>query len=530
MQLHPTRNAVDLTLVGLLLVAVGVVLGQVAIIAWGGAIIVGLQIARAVTLLSVARVRTAGFEMLWTRPDRSVRAAVGQSLELLAEVRNRDSRAARYVELRVLHSPFLEVALEPMFGEVPAGGRLAVTVKVQASRVGRHGIYGLSLEVQGSPGLYEVPLTFSNPLGLEVLPGAYAAFTRTARGGRSHQQSEVGHPGKRRGGQDELRELRDYQSGDPFKRIAWRASARRGKMVVREYDLEERDVVWIFLDASTELWAGVAGDAPLDHAIERCGWLIEHHTSKGDRVGLGILAARQLAWFPPNKGAAHAAHLLEAAAFATGTYSGDRSAFDEAEVAARVLEHMRPLEPGLAEHLHASEIDRIARRASLALRRAPFKCPAPHAASPREQSLRHYLASFGIPSPARLEPDRPKSDSVLAQALKQVTNGKPRPSLIYICSPVPDPRQQAELLTSLKSLPRRRCELRWVPTRLQDGLDQADEDIASAVRYAIELRAEVARQSGEQRLRSIGVKLEPLEARSPRSETHTLTTNEATGA
>jgi uncharacterized protein (DUF58 family) len=505
--LHPTRNAVDLTLVGLLLLVVGVALGKPAILSWGGAIIVGLQIARAVTLLSVARVRAAGFEMLWTEPERCSRTTVGQTLRLGAEVRNRDSRAARYVELRALHSPFLGIRLEPAFGEVPAGGRLAVSVIIDSERVGRHGVFGLSLEVQGSPGLYEVPLTFSNPYGIEVLPRAYASATSRARGGRSHRRAATGLPGKRRGGSEELRELREYASGDPFKRIAWRASARRGLLMVKEYEIEERDVVWVVLDASVELWAGVPGKAPLDVAVDRAAGIIERHAARGDRVGLAIVASRRLAWLPPEKGAAHARALIEALAFRTSASSADRSGLDEADVAARVLEHLRPLEPTMVENLRSHELERIARRAALALKRAPFRCPAPQAATPREQTLRHYLESFGIDSPGRLEPEKPHTWKTLTQALKDLLQQRPRPSLVHVCAPVPEPDAKKELLSSL-SRGRARAVVRWVPTLLDAGLDPAVSETQRAVNFAVSLRANTARGLGERALGAAGVEID----------------------
>jgi uncharacterized protein (DUF58 family) len=390
---------------------------------------------------------------------------------------------------------------------VPAGGRLAVTVTMQARRVGRHGVFGLSLEVQGSPGLYEVPLTFSNPFGVEVLPRAYAVLSRSARGGRSSQRAEVGRAGKRRGGHDELRELREYSSGDPFKRIAWRASARRGRLMVKEYELEERDVVWVLLDASVELWAGALGRAPLDHGIEQAARLVEQHGSRGDRIGLGIVASRKLAWIAPNRGKAHVAHLLEALAFRTGTNTPDRSGLDEGDVAARVLEHLRPLEPQMAENLRSGEVDRIARRAALALKRAPFSCPAPRAATPREQSLWHYLESFGIASPPRLEPERPTTRRVLAQALTDVVAQRPKPSLVYVCAPVPEEEDQPAFTKKLGALGAR-VRVRWVPVLREDGIDTNQDATGQAVRYAIELRARTARTDGERWLHQRGVEIE----------------------
>jgi len=127
MQIHPTRASVDVAIAGMLGVAVAIATRQAAILAWSGALLVGLLIARAVTQIGIARVRSAGFEMLWRGDARLQRAARGELVELEAEIRNRDSRAARYVELRAVHAPAIQVELDPKSGEVPAGGRLRVT-------------------------------------------------------------------------------------------------------------------------------------------------------------------------------------------------------------------------------------------------------------------------------------------------------------------------------------------------------------------------------------------------------------------
>ena len=100
------------------------------VVAWAGSLLVGLAVARAVTEVSVSRIRNAGFEMLWRGEARSARVARGELLEIEAEVRNRDSRAARFVGLRAVFAPELAVEIVPAQGEVPAGGRLRVVLRV----------------------------------------------------------------------------------------------------------------------------------------------------------------------------------------------------------------------------------------------------------------------------------------------------------------------------------------------------------------------------------------------------------------
>lgn len=517
MQVHPTRTTVDLALAGMFCILAGVILRQAAVVSWGGAILIGLALARAVTRVSVAKIRARGFEMLWREDPRFRRLTRGESVELCAEVRNRDDRAARFVGLRAVCSPHLLVRIEPQSGEVPAAGRLRVQVKIAAPRVGRHGIHGLSLEVSGGPGLFEVPLTFANPFGIEVLPRTAATALRSARGGRSRMMAQAGRPGPLSGDGAALRELREHQPGDPFKRIAWKASARRGKLLVRDFEREERDVVWLLLDASVELWAGEPGHAPLDLAIDQVASVAQRHLAQGDLVGLGVVATRFLAWMRPSRGPGWEVELANVLAHATATIDADRSALDETEVASRVLDHMRPLDPAGTARLKASDLDRIARRAERLCARAPMVGSDAWAAAPRERILRRYLDAYGMGSPPRSETDREATDLQLVRALDRLLSERPRASLAYVWSPLPPPHTRPAIQRALRAHPRRRVAVRWVRIDALAGIPEPETSYAAAVAYAVCERAHVAEAQGAQALRALGVPVERISKRSPLS-------------
>ncbi len=504
MQVHPSRNTVDLALTSLVLFAGGLVLREAAIVAWAGACLVGIAVARTVTRVSVARIRVAGLEMVWLAEPRRQRVARGESVELAAELRNRDPRAVRFTSLRAVSSPNLEVAVEPAAGEVPASGRLPVTVRVTARRVGRHGIHGLSLEVLGAPGLFEVPLTFANPFGVEVLPHSYAITARSARGGRSRMQAALGRPGPFSGDGSALRELREHQPGDPFKRIAWKASARRGSLVVRDLEREERDVVWLVLDASVELWAGALGSAPLDLAIDEVAAVGSRHLAQGDRVGLAVVASRELAWLPPDRGPGREVELCSVLAQVTDTVDADRCDLDEEGVAARVFEHMRPLDPGGVARLRPSDLDRVARRAERLRLRAPMTSRDPFAPTPRERTLRRYLDAFGVGAPPRGTPERPRTDYALAAALARLQAERPRPSIVYVWSPPLD-AGRPEIHRALRRYARSRVSLRWMTVDLEASLPAGGDSMTKAVAFAVGERLRVARARSEQALDRLGI-------------------------
>jgi len=530
--LYPTRPAAHVAIAGLAVVSVGVITQQATLVGWGGAMLVAVAIARAVTLVSVSRIRAAGFEMLWVGTKRMVRTGRGGVVQLEAEVRNRDTLAARYVKLRALHSPNIEVEIEPAEGEVTACGRLHVKVSIKTPRVGQHGVHGLALEVHGAPGMFEVPLTFANPYGIEVLPRPFAAYLMQPRGGRSHLIAPAGRPGRARGDGSELRELREHVPGDPFRRIAWKASARRGKLMVREFEREERDVLWIVLDVSVELWAGPPGRAPLDLAIDEAAALATRHLSRGDRVGLAIVASTRRVFMVPDAGPGHGAKIAHALVVGSKTYDADRSDLDELDVAVRVLEHLRPLDPrGLAD-VRRGDLDKLAIRADAMRGKAPFSARAPEARTLRERTLRRYLACYGIESPPRTEPERAATSQTLPHVLKKIAQTKPRPSMVHILAAPPDMGQQKPLVEAVRRLTRARALITWSSPQFEPGLrppwpgppapksdDEpipapAFDEIAPDAADAVRIRSRVAQLEAEDGLRRLGVRVVRLRARS----------------
>ncbi len=488
MQLFPTRTTVHLALAALGTVTAGLVLRIPAVVAWGGAMIAGVALTRATAKLSVLRLRAAGLEMVWRTSRRVRRVARNATVEIEVELRNRDARPVRYGALRAVASRELEVSAEPEEGVIAPFGTANLSVTVHAPRVGRHCIHGLALEVRGPPGLFEVPLAFANPVGIEVMPRSFAAFASSARGGRSRLAAEAGASDPHPGTGTELYELREHTAGDPFKRIAWRASARRGHLMVREFEREDRDVVWLVLDANMELLAGPLGRSPLDHGIDEVAALARRHLSRGDRVGLAIAGAPPRTWLSPAGGAPHAIRIAHALLASTSSLDADRSDYDESDVARRVLDHLRFLDAGSVAALRSEH------------------APAPWGKTPRERSLRRYLACYGISTPPRIEHDRNRSAGLLLAAIERAALEKPRPSLVYIWSLAPDVPSDS-IARTVKKLLRKGISVRWMPALHERGTDAESDDVARAVADAVLTRTRVARERGERLLRAMGVRV-----------------------
>jgi uncharacterized protein (DUF58 family) len=515
-QLYPTRSTFHVAIAGAVVVALGAAARSAPIVAFGGAMLLAVAIGRAMALVAVTRLRAAGFEMLWTMPHRVQRTARGGFVTMEAELRNRGIDEVRGVAIRPIVSSMLEADVDPKIVDLPAGARVRVDVTVRARRVGRWGVHGLALEVRGTPvggeGLYEVPLLFANPLGVEVFPRALHAMVQSPRGGRARRASEIGRPSNVAGDGEELRELREHVPGDPFKRIAWKASARRGQLLVREMEREERDVVWLVLDASVELWAGAEGRAPLDEGVDELAALAARHLRRGDHVGLAVTASRLRTWITPASGPAHAARLAGALASAASMVDADRSELDEIEVAQRVAEHLRPLDPrGLAD-IAKGDLDALTRRAESLRSRAPFAPRLPFALTPREKALRHYLAAFGIEIPPRVDGEREKTEGALAQVLEKIGSEKPRASVVVVWAP--PPTKVSTFAKPVGVLRAARIHVTWsVPPfeasvgHEKTGTKRGAAAVQEAVDDAVRVRAHASVLRGERVLRKLGVRM-----------------------
>ncbi len=80
--------------------------------------------------------------------------------------------------------------------------------------------------------------------------------------------------------------LREYREGDEFRDICWTASARRGKLVTRLYEIERSQSIWILLDSGRLMRTRVAGLSKLDYAVNAALTLTQVAMYSGDRVGL----------------------------------------------------------------------------------------------------------------------------------------------------------------------------------------------------------------------------------------------------
>ncbi len=115
-----------------------------------------------------------------------------------------------------------------------------------------------------------------------------------------------------RGEGREFESMRDYVRGDELRHISWTATARRGKLVTRQYQVERDQTILIAIDAGRLMTARIERETKLDSAVHATLALMSAAARGGDNSGLLVFGRRIRAFLPPRRGREHMDAALEA--------------------------------------------------------------------------------------------------------------------------------------------------------------------------------------------------------------------------
>jgi uncharacterized protein (DUF58 family) len=272
----------------------------------------------ALMLLAYARLALLLFELkrhrlefTWRRLEGGDPPAGGYA-ELELYFRNHSVLSWKGVRVQFV-GPSALVA-PPLEVDLPRQAGIAITLRVHAVRAGPWMAWGAYLRFGDAAGLFRVTPYCPRPLPIRVRPppsltaGARPTSAPAEGGARTRRQRGLG---------TDLREIREHRHGDPFRRIAWKASARLGRLMVREFEAEVRVPVMLAVDVSPSMREGPPGAAPLDQALRAAYAFAQAALGEGDPVGLATFSGRCLTMIPPRLQAGQLRQIEEALLAAT---------------------------------------------------------------------------------------------------------------------------------------------------------------------------------------------------------------------
>ncbi len=245
---------------------------------------------------------------VWRQHD--TRLSLGAENPIRLFVRNRGRRPAT-IWIRDEPPDAFNIDTHTVTGEVPARQTWQGMYRVCPLRRGDYEFGDLNLRWQGPLGLVVRQGRIEATGPVKVYPNLLDVRQYDLLLRRNRLQ-ELGLRHTRMFGEGtEFERLRDYVPDDEYRRINWKATARRHRPVTIEYQTERSQNVIAVLDVGRMMQSPVAHIAKLDYVINAVLLLAYVATGKGDKVGVMTFADDVVQFLNPRQGRGQFYRMLE---------------------------------------------------------------------------------------------------------------------------------------------------------------------------------------------------------------------------
>jgi uncharacterized protein (DUF58 family) len=239
--------------VGRVLVALIIVTGSVGSLISGAVFYSHLLYLGLILLIGAwVWVKVVARSLHLSRTPEFLRASVGDIFKEQYEILNTGRLPGLWVELyNEMQIP--AAAGSRLLTQVKPHEKQSYVARTWLTRRGGFPIGPTVLSVSDPLGLFRVTRRFPAERSLVILPMTFPIV------------SFLSPPGLLPGGQVIRRKsmditphaagVREYVTGDPMKRIHWPTTARRGQLMVKEFEQDPQAAVWLFLDAQQKVQA-----------------------------------------------------------------------------------------------------------------------------------------------------------------------------------------------------------------------------------------------------------------------------------
>ena len=240
------------------------------------------------------------------------RFAMGAETEVRVQLQNASNRSLSLI-VKDEYPP--QMALSGMREgrvDVDAQGSATLIYGVIPPRRGRFEFGQTALRFRSRFGLVWCQVDVAEPVAVKVYPNMRRAREAElkALGARSVVSSH--RKTSWRGEGREFESMRDYVRGDELRHISWTATARRGKLTTRQYQIERDQTILIALDAGRLMTARIEQETKLDSAVHATLALFSAAGRAGDNAGLVVFGRRIKSYLAPSRGRDHIEAALEA--------------------------------------------------------------------------------------------------------------------------------------------------------------------------------------------------------------------------
>ncbi len=290
----PTRRlALAIAALAPLWLASGVRVGQMVALAATIALVLAV-------LVDVALLPTA--DDLGVSRELPEAIGVGDPVEGTVVVRSRWGRSLLVTLHDELPATALRVERDATERVLPPRGTLAAVLRVEGVARGEARLGDIALRARTPLGLVARTLRYRRLDRVVVAPSL--SGVRRFRWLAVHERlASVGiRDARRRGEGRNFARLRDYSVGDDPRHIDWKATARRGHPITREFTVEQAQTVYVLVDAGRSMTQLAGEHARFEYALSSALVLADVASRAGDRVGAMVFDDRLRVFVPAQKG------------------------------------------------------------------------------------------------------------------------------------------------------------------------------------------------------------------------------------
>lgn len=236
---------------------------------------------------------------------------VGQSFEDKIEIHNTSRLPKPWLELRD-NSDLPGRNATAVMGLPPGKSRLW-SIETKCSQRGRFTLGPVTVVSSDPFGLFKWERTIGKPHDLLVYPA-----TVPLRRFSPHPAHLLGEGPLRRRAHHVTPNafgVRDYAFGDSFNRIHWRSTARTGRLMVKEFELDPSSDVWVLLDMQEAVQAGRGAESTEEYGAIIAASVAKRFLERGRAVGL-VAWGQRLDMLRAEKGAGQLSRIMESLALA----------------------------------------------------------------------------------------------------------------------------------------------------------------------------------------------------------------------
>ncbi len=222
---------------------------------------------------------------------------------------------------------------------------VVIEYELRSNSAGLYRFEGVEFRVSDLTGMFYRRYFQREPLDVLILPPLTDDEGHQRADKRFNSLPPPGlHRLRRAGGGSELLDLRDYRPGDPPKMIAWKPSAKKDKLITKEYESDVPVRVMLFLDQSESVRIGPAGETPIGKLAETASGIAQAAAASRDLVGLTRFDEEKSDVLTPARTKVHTIRLLGklAEAAARMPNPGPRQIDELQDVAYPIAQEMYP--------------------------------------------------------------------------------------------------------------------------------------------------------------------------------------------